>query len=229
MYEKHDSYFPTIRCKDLFGAHIAMKLLWKKASDLIAYENWPQDAFLVLIIFPFPWKDCCRKRAFYTCVMKWFQPVCISVGETNKDNYCQQIPFYPPCCLCLGRPGTLQPESIGLLGQSALAFYVFLYIPHSSRSPVLITPRASVMAVACRTKLHIPAMHLGRQGCVGENRDCSSGRTQLHINVCKFPHSCWLRLEKLISWMQRQYWCHQAERSGALLTSLCLREEKITL
>lgn len=93
MYEKHDSYFPTIRCKDLFGAHIAMKLLWKKASDLIAYENWSQDAFLVLIIFPFPWKDCCRKRAFYTCVMKWFQPVCISVGETNKDNYCQQIPF----------------------------------------------------------------------------------------------------------------------------------------
>lgn len=131
MYEKHDSYFPTIRCKDLFGAHIAMKLLWKKASDLIAYENCPQDAFLVLIIFPFPRKDCCRKQAFYTCVMKWFQPVCIFVGETNKDNYCQQIPFYPPCRLCLGRPGTLQPESIGLLGQSALTFYVFLYIPRS--------------------------------------------------------------------------------------------------
>lgn len=68
--------------------------------------------------------------------MKWFQPVCISVGETNKDNYCQQIPFYPPCCLCLGRPGTLQPESIGLLGQSALSFYVvfFFYIYHVAES-----------------------------------------------------------------------------------------------
>lgn len=64
--------------------------------------------------------------------MKWFQPVCVSVGETNKDNYCQQIPFYPPRRVCLGRLGT--PESIGLLGQSALAFYVFLFIP-GSREP----------------------------------------------------------------------------------------------
>lgn len=48
----------------------------------------------------------------------------------------------------------------------------------------------------------------------GEERACSCGRVQIefHINVCKFPRSCWLRLEKLISWMQRQYWCHQAER-----------------
>lgn len=64
--------------------------------------------------------------------MKWFQPVCISVGETNKDNYCQQIPFYPR--VCLGRDGMLQPESIGLLGQSALAFYVcfFYYLYHAA-------------------------------------------------------------------------------------------------
>lgn len=50
-----------------------------------------------------------------------------------------------------------------------------------------------------------------------KKRDCSCGRVQIefHINVCKFPRSCWLRLEKLISWMQRQYWCHQAERREA--------------
>lgn len=115
---------------------------------------------MVLIIFPLPWKDCCIKRAFYTCVMKWFQPVCISAGETNKDNYFQQIPFYPPHRACPGRLSTLQPESIGLLGQSAprfLCFYIYAAFSGSCYTQGLVT------AVACGTKLRLSAVLSGRR------------------------------------------------------------------
>lgn len=100
---------------------------------------------MVLIISPFPG----RKRAFYTCVMKWFQTVCFSAGETNKDNYCQQIPFYPVCRLCLGRarPAAARVHwTAGTISPGVLC--VFIYTTQQSRSPVLITPGASVMAVA---------------------------------------------------------------------------------
>lgn len=159
--------------------------------------------------------------------MKWFQPVCISVEETNKDNYCQQIPFYPPCRVCLGRLGTPQPESIGLLRQSALAFYVFLFIPHS-REP--FSNSHYTQGLGDGRGLQNKAAHFshtfGKAGICGREKETAAVGERLHINVCKFPHSCWLRLEKLISWMQRQYWCHQAESSGTLLTPLCLQEKK---
>lgn len=74
---------------------------------------------------------------------------------------------------------------------------LYTYTTRQSRSPALITPRASLMAVACRTKLRISAVHSGRQGCVGERRDCGSGRTQLHINVCKFPPLLLTKIRKI--------------------------------
>lgn len=152
--------------------------------------------------------------------------------ETNKDNYCQRILFIL-CAVCLWRINMLQPELVGLLGQSASSFMLFIIPCSTALSNSYYTTGLSD-ATASRTKhfrletLCVWALGFnpkkkqkgwkekrwerGREK--EEKRDCSSGRVQIefHINVCKFPRSCWLRLEKLISWMQRQYWCHQAER-----------------
>ena len=129
-------------------------------------------------------------------------------------------------------------------GTISLVFYVIYLYHAAEHSPIPITLRGPGNASASRTKLRISGLKpcafgptvssrkkkkkhrdggKRKDGRGGERerekeekRDCSSGRVQIefHINVCKFPRSCWLRLEKLISWMQRQYWCHQAERRG---------------
>lgn len=51
------------------------------------------------------------------CVYLW--------GETNKDNYCQRILFIL-CAVCLWRINMLHPEPVGLLGQSASSFMLFI-------------------------------------------------------------------------------------------------------
>lgn len=167
------------------------------------------------------------------CVHLW--------GETNNDNYCQRILFI----LCVGSvSGESTCCSRLLCWDNQPCLLCYLFKPCSRALSNSFYTAGPGHATASGTKLHISGSkpcafgptvssrknkieRLKKEKKMGEEererekeekRDCSSGRVQIefHINVCKFPRSCWLRLEKLISWMQRQYWCHQAERRGAV-------------
>lgn len=98
----------------------------------------------------------------------------------------------------------LQPEPVGLLGQSALSFYVF-YLYHAAEdSPIPITLTRRCLGLQnkfshfgletlCVWALKKTPERVEREGeRKKEKRDCSSGRVQIefHINVCKFPRSC---------------------------------------
>lgn len=77
-------------------------------------------------------------------------------GETNKDNYCQRILFIL-CAVCLWRINMLQPEPVGLLGQSASSFMLFIIaccraLPNSYYTAGPGDPTAS------RTKLYISGL-----------------------------------------------------------------------
>ncbi len=168
------------------------------------------------------------------CVCLW--------GETNKDNYCQWILFIL-CAASVSGESTCCSQSRLVCWDNHPRLLCYLFIPCSralsnsyytagpgdasiSRTKLRISglkpcafgPTVSNWKKKERERVEREKMGEEERGRVKEEkRDCSSGRVQIefHINVCKFPRSCWLRLEKLISWMQRQYWCHQAERRGA--------------
>lgn len=82
------------------------------------------------------------------CVYLW--------GETNKDNYCQRILFIP-CAVCLWRINMLQPELVGLLGQSASSFMLFIIPCKTALSNSYCTVGPSD-ATASRTKLCISGL-----------------------------------------------------------------------
>lgn len=200
--QKQDSYFSTIRCKDLFGAHTAQmalnNTLEKRIKPDCIRKLAPRCLFGIDYLLFFL-EGPVHKVGFYTCIMKLFQPVCICVGETNKDDYCQQIPFYPPCHVCLWRINVLTPEPVGLLGQSALSFMLFIYTMQQNNSPILISLRGLAIPRPLKQSSIFQAHHPDSKGGAGwwkEKRwggtDSSSGRVQIkfHINVCKFPHSC---------------------------------------
>lgn len=156
-------------------------------------------------------------------------------GETNKDNYCQRILFIL-CAAPASGESTRCSQSRLVCWDNQPRLLCYLFAPCSRALSSSYYTAGPGVAQASRTKLRISGLKpsaLWAYCCTqkikwkgwkkkrwrrkDKKRDCSSGRVQIefHINVCKFPRSCWLRLEKLISWMQRQYWCHQAERRGA--------------
>lgn len=207
------------------------KWLCMKISSMMLFCYWLSSLF--------PRKTTAEIQLLFLCNETIL--ACVNLwGETNKDNYCQRILFIL-CAASVSGESTCCSQSCLVCWDNQPCLLCYLFIPCSrALSNSYYTERPSD-ASASRTKLRISGLKpcafgptvsnrnkiermekekMGeeeRRREKEEKRDCSSGRVQIefHINVCKFPRSCWLRLEKLISWMQRQYWCHQAERRGA--------------
>ena len=181
-------------------------------------------------------------RLLYLCNETILACVYLCRRETNKDNYCQRIPFIL-CAVPASGESTCCSQSRLVCWDNQPRLLCYLFIPCSralSNSYYTAGPgrclglqnkalhfRLETLCIWAycfkqKKKKRIETVVREKMGEEErerekeEKRDCSSGRVQIefHINVCKFPRSCWLRLEKLISWMQRQYWCHQAERRG---------------
>lgn len=190
---KQDSYFSTIRCKDVFGTRTAQMALNNTLEKCIKpdciWKLAPRCHFGIDYLLFFL-EGPVHKVGFYTCLMKLFQPVCICVGETNKDDYCQQIPFYPACHVCLWRINMLTPEPVGLLGQSALSFMLFIYTMQENNSYFTV---GAGDTSASKTKLRIssspPWFQRGMQGG-GKRKDGGGGgyRQQQWVSADQVPY-----------------------------------------
>ena len=144
--------------------------------------------------------------------------MCICVGETNKDNYCQRIPFIL-CAASVSGESTCCSQSRLVCWDNQPCLLCYLFIPCSRALSNSYYTAGPGDASASRTKLRISGLkpcafwaycfeqqkkketerverekmgeeERGREE--QEKRDCSSGRVQIefHINVCKFPRSC---------------------------------------
>lgn len=146
--------------------------------------------------------------------------MCICVGETNKDNYCQRIPFILHA-VSVSRESACCSQSRLVCWDNQPCLLCYLFIPCSRAFSSTYYTAGPGDAWASRTKPRV----LGLKTCtfgptvsiiknknrklerterekMGEKRkdgrekekkrDCSSGRVQIefHINVCKFPRSC---------------------------------------
>ena len=232
------TYLALTWCKLLPCKKTLLSLLKRCIKPDCVYKLGPRCFFFgidYLLIFS---DGRVQNPAFYSRVMKPFLACVYLWGETNKDNYCQRILFIV-CATSVSGESTCCSQSRPVCRDYQPRLLCYLFIPCSRALSSSYYTAGLADDWASRTKLYISGLkpcafgptvlsrNRGWKEKKGEEeeerekeeekkRDCSCGRVQIefHINVCKFPRSCWLRLEKLISWMQRQYWCHQAERRG---------------